>query len=157
VNINVGSTVVPFNLVRSSPLKAVLLNARTLTSNTNTRLSASQADTLVANIRQPKLAGGTQAEKYGYANAFNSPGEIVEIEGIADSGEDSEEMVRSISNLITTRSNVFGVYTVGQAVKQVNGTLQVTGEQRQHAILERYLDVAGLVRFRTVYFRNLNP
>ncbi len=158
VNINVGRTgVAPFGIVRSSPLKAVLLNARTLTSNTSTRLSDTQANTVVANIRALKLAGGASAQKYGYADAFNSPGEIVEIEGIADSGEDSEEMVRSISNLINTRSNVFGVYTVGQALKQVNGTLQVTGEQRQHAILERYLDSGKLVRFRTVYFRNLNP
>ncbi len=151
--ININNKVEPFKITRSSPLKAFLLNARKSTTNANTRLSETEANTLVNNILD-----FTSTFKYGYTNGFDSPGEIVEIKGIADGGEDSEEMVRSISNFITTRSNVFGVYTIGQSLKQTSsGNLQVTGEQRQHAILERYLDSNSKVRFRTVYFRNLNP
>jgi hypothetical protein len=57
------------------------------------------------------------------------------------------------------------VYTVGQALKQTPvGKLVVTGEQRQHAVLERYLVGKGTstplddsVALRTIYLRNLTP
>lgn len=152
--ININSAVKPFNIDRAAPLEALLLNARNSTTNPTAILSASEAKTIAANIRNSTLAG----QRFGYADGFDSPGEIVEIKGIADKGEDSEELVRSISNLITTRSNVFGVYTVGQSIKQTpSGNLLITGEQRQHAIVERYLTTGDKVYFRTVYLRNINP
>jgi len=50
------------------------------------------------------------------------------------------------------------IYTVGQALQQTrSGDLKVLGEHRQHAIVERYQDKDGSVRFRTVFYRNLNP
>ncbi len=152
--ININTFVEPFNTDRTAPLKAILLNARTSTSNTNARLTEAQVNTIVENIRTFNVAGS----KFGNPDAYDSPGEIVEIAGIADKGEDSEELLRSIINQITTRSNVFGIYTVGQALQQTrSGDLKVLGEHRQHAIVERYQDKDGSVRFRTVFYRNLNP
>ncbi len=88
---------------------------------------------------------------------YYSPGGVVEIEGVADGGEKSEELVRQIANLTTARGNVFSVYTVGQAIKQTPaGKLIVSGEQRMQAMIERYVD-AGVVRFAPVYTRSLTP
>ncbi len=55
--------------------------------------------------------------------------------------------------------------SVGRALLQTpSGKLVVTGEQRQHSVLERVLDMRGTsdarddqVSLRTVYRRNLNP
>ena len=98
-------------------------------------------------------------------NAFDTPGEICEIKGVADAGEKSEALVRDIASLVTSRGNVFSIYTVGQALRQApDGRLIVTAEQRQHAVVERYHDNRGTpvstddeVRFRPIYFRNLTP
>jgi len=150
--ININNAVKPFDIPRTAPLRALLLNARTDVRNANLRLTSTEVDTIVENIRNFTVSG----QNYGYLKGYDSPGEIVEIKGIADTGEEREELVRSLCNQITTRSNVFGVYTVGQALRQTGNTLLVIGEQRQHAILERYLD-GNTVRFRTVYVRNISP
>jgi hypothetical protein len=89
---------------------------------------------------------------------------------VADGGEESEELVRQVGNLLTTRGNVFSIYGIGQALKQTpSGTILVTGEQRQQAMIERYavtIDDRGTldptddlreIRFRTIFFRNLTP
>jgi hypothetical protein len=87
----------------------------------------------------------------------------VEIDGVADKGEKSEELIRNISNLITARGDVFNVYSIGQALQQTrDGKLVVTGEQRLQAMLERYPTTdptTGTVtfHFKPVYFRNLIP
>lgn len=154
--VNLNSAPQPFNLARTAPLAAVLQNNTFDSSITNT-LGFSTAQTKANNIfYKIKAAGG---KLYGYTNAYVSPGEVVEIAGIADGGEKSEELVRQIMNLVTTRGNVFSVYTIGQAIKQTpDGKLVITAQQRVQAMVERYLDPAkNEVRFAPVYFRNLSP
>ena len=147
------------NMSRLNPLAAVLQGVRTSFSNTATN-SPAQAATLAGNICNRTLAAG--GKSYGYPDGFDSPGEIVEIAGIADTGEASEELVRQVANLFTTRGNVFTVYSVGHALKQApNGNLTVTGEQRLQAVIERVekTDASGnkTLGFAPVYFRNLTP
>ncbi|PTX99519.1 hypothetical protein DB346_16920 [Verrucomicrobia bacterium LW23] len=161
--VNINAKVEPFNLVRTSPLTAVLLNATYDASQPSGKLSASNAQSISANIFNRTLA--TSGKQYGYSTGYDSPGEIVEIKGVADGGEQSEELVRSISNLITTRGDVFSVYTVGQSLKQTpDGKLLVTGEQRLQSMIERYTEAGSAsgaapatVNFVPVYFRNLTP
>ena len=127
----------------------------------------SNATAIADNIYQRKLAtGGNQGKVYGYAGAFDTSGEICEIQGVADGGEQSENLVRDIASLITARGEVFSIYTIGQALKQSpNGKLVVTAEQRQQAIVERYRDNGNtpadptddIIRFHTIYSRNLTP
>ncbi len=168
--INVNSHVDPFSsLIRDRGLVALLAGSTNLPFGTT-------AEMIAGNIYRRTLATGTNKGKvYGYPwvaspastdpNAFDTPGEICEIKGVADAGEKSEELVRDIASLVTSRGNVFSIYTVGQALKQTpDGRLIVTAEQRQHAIVERYLDNRGTpvstddeVRFRPIYFRNLTP
>lgn len=122
-----------------------------------TTLSGAEAEAIARNVYAHTLAAN--GKNYGNSDAYDSQGEIVEIKGVADGGEESEEIVRGTANLISARGSVFSIYTIGQAVKQTpNASLLVTGEQRLHSILERYLDPSdNKVKFRTVYFRNLTP
>ncbi len=168
--INVNSHVAPFSkLVRDRGLVALFAGSGNLTAPTT-------AETIAENIYRRTLATGTNKGKvYGYPwktapavtdpNAFDTPGEICEIKGVADVGEKGEELVRDVASIITARGNVFSIYTIGQALRQTpNGQLIVTAEQRQHAVVERYHDNRGTpdaaddeVRFRAIYFRNLTP
>ena len=158
--VNLNAKPVPFSLDRTLPLQAVFEQAQYDATNLTGRLSSTQAKIIAQNVYTRTLAVG--GKQYGYQNGYDSPGEVVEMKGVADGGEESEQLVRSIANLVTARGNVFGVYTVGQAIKQTpSGQLIVTGEQRQQAMVERYAsaDSSGVqtVKFRLVYFRNLSP
>lgn len=172
--VNVNSHVEPFDkLVRDRGLVALLTGAGSLAS-------PAAAKVVADNIYNRALADGANKGKvYGYPwptnptaaipanlpNAFDTPGEICEIKGVADDGEKSEDLVREFASLVTSRGGVFSVFTIGQALKQTpNGKLLVMAEQRQQAMVERYLDNKGTpdagddeTRTRTVYFRNLTP
>ncbi|XHR30567.1 MAG: hypothetical protein ACFUZC_08385 [Chthoniobacteraceae bacterium] len=145
---------------RTIPLQAALLGAVKISSS-SVPLTLSESGTLALNIYNRILAASTRGtgKLYGYADGFYSPGEIVEIKGIADGGEDSEELVRQIGNLVTTRGNVFSIYTIAQALKQTpQGKLVVTAENRQQAMIERYIDPSTkIIRFKTIYSRPLTP
>lgn len=166
--VNLNSKVEPFAMQRTLPLSAVLLGA---SSTTATTVSSADAQTLAGNIYNKVLSPknavtGSQGHLYGYQKGYGLPGEVAEIRGIADQGEESEALVRDISGLVTTRGNVFSIYSVGQSIKQTStGKLIITGEQRLRSMVERYLydpdsnpsTFNTEVRFRTVYFRNLTP
>jgi hypothetical protein len=162
--INVNSRVEPFSLQRDRGLLALLQGT-----------SVSNPSTVAANIYNHRLAArtgsGAFGKAYGYpwgasgSNAYDNPWEICEIAGVTDGGEASERVMREMGSLITARGDVFSIYTVGQALLQTPaGKLVVTGEQRQHSVVERVLDMRGTsdprddqVSLRTVYRRNLNP
>lgn len=153
---NTGSFTVP--LERIYPLKALFEGVKKNPSGAT--FSGAEAEAIARNIYSHTPAAGPNPGKYyGNWDAYDSQGEIVEIKGVADGGEESEEAVRGIANLISSRGSVFSLYTIGQALKQTSdGRLMVNGEQRLHAMVERYVDPGdGKVRFRTVYFRNLTP
>ena len=154
--VNLNSQAAPFGLPRTTPLAAVLKNNTYDSMITNT-MSATTAQTLANNIYNQTLATG--GKKYGYTNGYDSPGEVCEIKGVSDGGEKSEELVRQVMNLVTTRGNVFSVYTIGQAIKQTpDGKLSVTAQQRAQAMVERWQDaITSEVHFSPVYFRNLSP
>ncbi|XHR28465.1 MAG: hypothetical protein ACFUZC_21430 [Chthoniobacteraceae bacterium] len=158
--VNLNSKAEPFGLSRILPLAAVLQNCTYDATSPSATLAPDAALALATNIYNRTLSTTLfPGKQYGYQYGYDSPGEVVEISGIADTGEKSEELVRQISNLVTTRGNVFSVYSIGQAVKQKqNGKLVVTGEQRLQAMIERYLDATtNQVRFTPVYFRTLSP
>jgi len=172
--VNVNSLVEPYAdrtlhpqlqavLERNLPLIAVLAGVPNPSNTDPDRLlGMADARTIAANIYYRRLADGGRS--YGYATAYDSPGEIAEIAGVADQGELSESVLRGIASLITTRGSVFNIYTIGQSLKQSRShELRVTGEQRQRTMLEalRQLDPAsGLatqVKFRKVNHGDLYP
>jgi hypothetical protein len=156
--VNVNAKVEPFGsgLDRTLPLAAVLQGCGNDSANSVFKVTAAQALTLAGNIYRRVLATG--GKSYGYPSAYDSAGEIVEIKGIADGGEQSEELYRQISNLVTARGNVFSIFAIGQAIVQTpDGRLLVTAEQRTRTIVERFLNpVSNKIEFGSVYFRSLN-
>lgn len=162
--VNMNAKPEPFDLDRLDPLVAVFEGATYDATDLTKKISNARAKTIADAVYHRKLVSNVanvpDGKQYGYVTGYDSPGEVVEIAGVADGGEASEQLVREISNLITARGNVFSVYTVGQALRQTPaGQLVVTGEQRQQSMLERYSDgaVTPTIHFRPMYFRNLTP
>lgn len=106
-------------------------------------------------------------------SAYTMIGEIANTQSLSNFGTAPspskyvlETPVRDIVNLITTRSDTFTIWCLGQSVKKVdktnpttfvNGTDIVTGEAKVQAIVERTVDTSaglpGQVKFRTLYYR----
>ncbi len=139
---DVNSTLLPGGSYYGPPTRLAALTAL---------VSGSGASSGIAqNILDHRLSplGG---QDFGALGEYDYPGEICEIEGVADSGTtdwDRERLVRNLAGLMTTRSSVFSVWGVAQAVKKIPrntsyGSFQsgdiVTGEKRFQAIVERYL------------------
>jgi|GEM_PF-1014641 len=177
--VNINAQVEPFAnpsivaegslLQRRLPLVAVLAGAPS-ESKTNNILSEAKAKIIASNVYNKKWASDSSSRQFGFADAFDSPGEIVEIEGVSDQGEESEAVIRSIGSLITTRGSVFTVYSIGQSLRETrNGDLLIIAEQRNQTTLERYLEIDDnntiddydddikSVNFRKVGSRNLTP
>ncbi len=152
--VNANAAVMPFGTERLEPLKAVFLDAPDHSGNPSARLSEEEAETAARNILSfTKAQNGVL---YGETNVYESAGEIFEIEGVADRGEESEEVARQVAGLITVRGGVFSIFAIGQSLKQTpNGTLHVTAEQRFQTDVER-IEEAGAVRFRPVLVRVLH-
>ena len=146
-------------ITRTAPLAAVLQGCRTNFS-TATTLTPTAAAVRATNIYSNTIStaiSGNYGKMYGYTDGYYSPGEIVEIAGIADGGESSEQLVREMGGLVTARGDVFTVFSVGQSLKQTpSGSIVVTGEQRLQAMIERYSDTNG-IHFSPVYYRKLSP
>ncbi|MEZ0275781.1 MAG: hypothetical protein ACAH88_12820, partial [Roseimicrobium sp.] len=102
----------PTPLERRRPLVALLTGVTK--DAAGTQLTTAEAETLANNIYFREFVDPTK--KYGRADTYDSPGEVVEIEGVADKGEESEAVVRGIANLICARGSVFNVYTIGQSL-----------------------------------------
>lgn len=147
----------PFGGARTLPLVAALLGVRNDASDLSKTLSSGSAAQVAGNIYNKVAAAN--GKLFGYTSGYFSQGEIVEIKGVADQGEASEETVRQLANIVTARGNVFSIYTIGQALKQTpQGRLVITAENRQQTMIERYLDASTKkVRFKTVYCRPLTP
>ncbi len=135
--INLNTTILPFtnssSFSRTLPLQALFQNTTNLLKGSvNT---TSQAQSLVSNIVNHTLA--TNGLAYANTNVYYTPAQIAEISGVADGGEASEEQVREVVGVATTRGNVFSLYAVGQALQQDNfGVLHVLSERRYHKMME---------------------
>jgi hypothetical protein len=102
---------------------------------------------------------------------FNMIGELCEVDLISTNGGPStawtndfvrENRIRSFANLVTTRSDTFTIWGIGQAIQDINsnGTFDtgdlITAEAKVQCVVQRYED-NGQVKFRTLYFRYLTP
>ena len=167
ININSGVNSAPFSLNRTTPLAAAFSGCFVSQTNSTT-VTATQAQTLAQNVYGGVISPGNSGngfpevgKQYAGVPYFYSPGQIAEISGVSDQGEASEQLVRQAVNQLTTRGDVFTVYSVGQSLQQTAaGNLLVTGEERLQAVVERYLDATvtpAAIRFRILYFQRLTP
>lgn len=152
---------------RITPLAAVLPNAAQMT----TWGFGDSADewVIATNIYNmtwtPSSTWGTSRTTAPFSflpAVYNMVGELCEVDKLADNfaGATNDAMrearIRSIANLVTTRSNTFTIWAVGQAVAPNSDPTnpQVVAEAKVQAVVERY-EEAGTVKFRTLYFRYL--
>lgn len=131
--INVNAQIHPFESIsRITPLESLLLNAP--------GIPPASVPTLAENIRTRTYAKAS-AQYERLTEGFVSVGEIAEISGISDRGEESEDTLREIIDLASIRGNVFRVHAIGQSLKQTpSGTLLIQSEKSVVAILERTTD-----------------
>jgi hypothetical protein len=150
--ININAAIQPFNAIsRSAPIAALLGNISGLSAGTQATIASNIVNRIYA-------ASSTGAKNYGGTNGFVSVGELAEIQGVADSGDESSEAyLRKIVDLCTVRSSVYRVYTLGQALKQApSGQLIVQGEHYVMAIIERYVDPqTGQVKCRILNWKEI--
>lgn len=153
--LNPNSPILPFgSLSRTVPLEAMLRGlpvstsyAGSGTANTTT-LDRAQARTIAAAINQYLVDKG---------RPFILPGEICNVPEVADylytgvaaAAQSRNDLVRQIVGNLTTRSNTFSIWAVGQVVKKHPKNTQygvyepgdiVQGESKIQAIVERTLD-----------------
>jgi hypothetical protein len=147
--LNLNALPYPFenSLVRSASLKAILKGLKP-------SLSEEELNSKSANIINHVVASGLPLTSQGLlfgptnftaARLYSMPGEVSEISGLAN-GEEEEPLVQGLFGYLTTRSNVFSVFSVGQKIQQFqNGQIKVLGEARTRTLLER---VNGKVQIR---------
>ena len=156
---------------RTLPLRALFAGAATNTAlvssstwtnyidSTTGYLSMTGASSVALNVINGTTASiaATGQNGVNYTN-FYHPAQLCEIKGVADGGEGSEAVIRDITGQAAVNSNVFAVYSVGQALKQdPTGAIHVLGERRKETIVERIVTPGSppTVHFQTVYTKNL--
>jgi len=155
-------------LWRPLPLEALMLGATNSFPDPNvtvptapTVIGTSLAATLATNIAFGlPAAGGVIYGTNAVANSTNfywSPYQLAEIKGVADSGEGSEVVLRQLSGLMTTRSDVFTIYSVGQSIRQTAAGITVLGERRKESTVERFVNASGAVVLQPVASKDMLP
>lgn len=146
---------------RWQPLQAVFQN---MSAPTTVAAGAVSPSTVVHNILKHQLSTALPSAlgiDFGAAAEYDYPGEVCEIAGVADAGTtdwDKEQIVRYVASNLTTKSNVFSVWGVGQTIKKNSANNNpanqglfetraggaaaddiITGEKRFEAMVERYV------------------
>jgi len=87
----------------------------------------------------PNILAGTRAtggRTFGGSGLLATVGELAEIKGVADRGEQSEENLRRIASQATTQSRTFRVFAVGESISQApTGQITVQASRTVEALL----------------------
>ncbi|HRJ73214.1 MAG TPA: hypothetical protein PLS03_13405, partial [Terrimicrobiaceae bacterium] len=121
-------------------------------------IAAANLPTVVSNVITTRLAAGG-LNFGGATNRTNyfSVGQLAEIAGIGDQNEAGEQILHQVASLATVRAGAFSVYSCGQAISYVNERVVVNGEKILQAMVERYYDASGNVRYRTISWAEISP
>lgn len=145
--INLNAAIEPFtSLSREMPLNSSISG---FTNFVNPGQTAS-------NIVTRTLASGSfgKGRSYGDSNLLYFPSEIVEFAGVAADGEESEPNLRGFIDLLSTKSSVFSIVSIGQSLSQLpDGKIIIRSEARRRSMVERYED-DGVVKFRVILTRS---
>ena len=123
------------NFTRYVPLYALLQ------ASSNSATGILTNSTNIAKMTWSVSGATTNGTNYGVPNIYFSPGELAEVQGIADTGEGSETNLAGLIDRATTQSGAFRVYCIGQSLKQTPGaspTLVVTDEQYREVVVRSY-------------------
>ena len=151
--INPNSRILPFDsVVRRTPLESVFKGVQVSTSYDaagNPVVSTSADETALASAINTYLAG--------LGRPFMLPGEICNVPEVANSlyaggtasSKSRNDLVRQIVGNLSTRSNTFSIWAIGQVIKKAAGNTDygafqtgdaIAGESKWNVLIERRLD-----------------
>lgn len=151
--VNVNATIVPTfalssgtaPLTRTASLQAAFFEAYTDAASSG-RIALATSTVIADSIASRTLSTTAGGKLYGLTSSMPlvSRGQIAEMTGVTDSGEESENKLRGVIDLLTTRGSVFRIYSVGQAVRPAAAnSFTVLGEQRMETVVERVSSADG--------------
>lgn len=133
--VNVNARIEPFG-TNSKTVQLTALFSGLTNMNVPDVVDRVKSHTLTANGRS-----------WGSTNMYKYPGEIVEIEGMADGGEGTERNLISFIDLAATRSGVFRVFAVGQSIQQTSkGDLIINATKSVESVMEFTGGSGGQIR-----------
>jgi hypothetical protein len=143
--VNINTKLYPFQptpISRTAPLRAVIQASDPALSEeavTDMASAIQNFDGTTADLASGTFTTGLAfgPSNFTAAGLFSMPAAVCEVKGVADTGEESEAVVRGMIGFLTNRSNVFSVFAVGQKILQLpNGTIRVLGESRTRNLIE---------------------
>ncbi len=161
--VNLNASIIPFMdgatpSIRSKPLEAIFLGVPSLLPDgypASGALAATTGSSLADSVIHFTVASGKNPGNHYGLPYYWSRGELAEIDQATSSGEASEELLRNTVDLLTTRSNVFLIYSIGQSIKQLpSGQINVLAEKRLETIVSANADGSAVIPF---YSRSLTP
>jgi len=148
------------NLSPRIPPFTALINCTS--SNLSVAVNPTIVNSIAGNIANRVFVTGSP---YANVPAYLTPGEICEVQNLGYFSDTvsataiytnnpsklrRQQLIRRVSNLITTRPNTFTIWAYARTFHPVSG--DTTAEVKIQAIVERY-EESGQVKFRTKYFR----
>ena len=157
--INPNGTLYPFNILRTTPLKALVKGLQVSTSYSSPTTSSNATLTTIDDAAASVLANGI----CNYVTSLGRPlmlaGEICNVPevaaylytGVAANAISRNDLVRQIVGNLSTRSNTYTVWAVGESVRKKPGYAGtnwgefepgdiVLGKSRTQYLIERYMD-----------------
>jgi len=157
----VSGTISPFSFARTVPLQALLRNLQVSNSYAGDGLTPVLSGTLP----QSSIAAAINSYVAGLQDANSNPrpmmlpGEICNVPAVSTylyspsstgaTMASRNDLVRQIIGNLSTRSNTFTVWAVGQVIKKISSNTQydryqagdvILGESRMKFLVERYVD-----------------
>ena len=150
--INPNVTILPFSSVsRLAPLKSALKGVQVSTSYD------AAGNAITTTVDEAALATAINTYLAGLGRPFMLPGEICNVPEVANylysggnpGAKSRNDLVRQIAGNLTTRSNTFSIWAIGQVIKKAAGNTDygvfqtgdtIVGESKWNVLLERRLD-----------------
>ncbi len=149
--INPNAVLVPFGITRVRPLEALFKGLQVATSYDGS------GNPQFAPVDEIALATAVEAYIAGLGRPLMLPGEICNVPavaadvyaGVASASRSRNDLVRQVVGNLSTRSNTFAVWTVGEVIQKKPGNVHygefedgdlILGRSRMKYLVERYLD-----------------
>ncbi len=150
--VNVNSAILPFSgVARTVPLEGIFKGIQTSTSYD------ASGNPIQATVDEVALAAAINQYLVALGRPLMLPGEVCNIPevaaylytGVGNAARSRNDLVRQIVGNLTTRSNTFSIYALGQVIKKAAGntdygTVQpgdnVMGESKLKVVVERVLN-----------------
>ena len=150
--INPNNAILPFSsLSRATPLESVLKGVQVSTSYDSTGAPVKST------VNETALAAAIKTYVDGIGRPLMMPAEICNVPEVSNFvfaggnafAKSRNDLVRQVVGNLTTRSNTFSIWTIGQVIKKAAGNTNygvfetgdsIIGESKWNVLVERHLD-----------------